>query len=104
LDDDLMTLDRFVTGFPSGGHFCEILGRELISIATSLSFYAIDDDGSISSSILFNVAISANNMNDHFVSQSNHSVLMTNCDRGCSIAHMASRAYCLKLIITKKFL
>jgi hypothetical protein len=46
-DDDLMTLDRFVSGLHSGEHFCEIVERELMNIAPSFSFYGIDDDGSI---------------------------------------------------------
>jgi hypothetical protein len=80
LDDDLMTLDRFVTGLHSSEHFCEIVERELMNIATSFSFYAINDDGIISSPISFTVAISANNTNDHFVSQSNDTVLMISGD------------------------
>jgi hypothetical protein len=57
IDDDLMTLYRFVTGLHSGEHFCEIVEKELMNIARSFSFYGIDDDDSISSPISFTVVI-----------------------------------------------
>jgi hypothetical protein len=87
LDDDLMTLDRLVTGLHSGEHFCEIVERELMNIATNFSFYAIDDDGTISSPISLTVVISANNMNDHFVSQSNDIVPMISRDISPSVTN-----------------
>jgi hypothetical protein len=95
-DDDLMILDHFVTGLHSGEHFCEIMERELMNIAIIFPFYAIDDDGSISSPISFTAFISTSNTSDHCVSQSNDIALMINRDIGCPTAHMASRDLLLK--------